>query len=90
MLGIVLFNQGEMPAALDHFARAKALAPRGPAPYFYIGHIYRTGEETDKALVEFTQYVDLEPHGSGAERVRQIILEMTPVMSALRHRESGS
>jgi tetratricopeptide (TPR) repeat protein len=76
MLGIVLFDEGELPDALACFLRAKTLAPRDPVPSFYAAQIYRMGEEPDKAVTELRQYLQLAPSGPRAAQARRLLDEL--------------
>ena len=69
-------RQGDLPAALERFARAKELSPKEPSPHFNLGLIYRMSGDRQAAAREFQEYLALSPEGPGADQARHFVAEL--------------
>lgn len=74
------------PPALNAFGRAIALAPRHPAPRFFLGLGYVQAGDLGKARAAWAQSLALTPPGAG---YRQGIAERIAVLDALAQMQAG-
>lgn len=73
--------QGKWKEAEPHARRAMELNPNYPGPHALMGNIYLEQENLVLALAEFREYLRLDPQGSLAPAVKQVIPEIEKAMA---------
>ena len=72
-LGIELYNQGDVDAALQHFDQAIADYPDEADGYYYRGLCLLGKEQNDGAAAAFEKYLEIAPDSPRAEEARQFV-----------------
>ena len=75
---------GDLPGALEAYGKATELAPGQADFHLYYGQALDVSGKTREAGVEYRRYLELDPKGSEAEKVRARLTELgaTPVASS--------
>src|ERR1700727_2509789 len=71
-----LWGQGKWQAAEPHVRQAIALNQDYAGPHALMGNIYIQREDPEAALAEFQEYLRLDPDGSLAPSVKEIIAQL--------------
>lgn len=80
-LARTLGAQGKWQEAEPHASRAMELNPEYAGPHALMGNIYLEQQNLAFALAEFREYLRLDPQGSLAPEVKQIIPEIEKAMN---------
>jgi Tfp pilus assembly protein PilF len=72
-LARTFFQLGALQKAQPHASRAIEINPDYSGPHVLMGNIYMAQENPQLALAEFREYLRLDPEGSLASEVRQIL-----------------
>lgn len=80
-LARTLFSQGKWQAAQPHAQKAVAINPNYAGPHALMGNIYLQAEDADGALAEFRTYLRLEPGGSLAPQVKDLVAQLEKAMA---------
>jgi cytochrome c-type biogenesis protein CcmH/NrfG len=72
-------------AAEPHARRAIAINPDYAGPHALMGNIYLDQQDPESALAEFREYLRLDPEGSLAPSVKQIVGEIEKAMAKPGH-----
>lgn len=67
----VHYNLGQYELAVDKYSAAIRADPSIPGPYRNLGLCFRAMGKCELALPNFRKYLQLQPHGRHADRVRQ-------------------
>ncbi|MCH9651782.1 MAG: tetratricopeptide repeat protein [Deltaproteobacteria bacterium] len=71
--GVSLFNQNQMPAAIEAFEQAVAIDPNDAKSYYHLGLAYVNTGETAKAKENFTKFLELAPEDPDAGTAREMV-----------------
>jgi protein O-GlcNAc transferase len=71
-----LWGQGKWQAAEPHVRQAITLNQDYAGPHALMGNIYIQREDPEAALAEFQEYLRLDPDGSLAPSVKEIIAQL--------------
>jgi tetratricopeptide (TPR) repeat protein len=80
-LARTLAATGKWDLAAPHVQRAIALNPDYAGPHALMGNIYIQDENPQAALQEFEECLRLDPKGSLAPEVKQMIAQLKKVLS---------
>ena len=72
-VGIELYNNGDLDAALVKFEEAAASYPEEPSVYYYRGLVYVAQGNNDPAAADFRKLLELEGEGPRAEEAREFL-----------------
>jgi tetratricopeptide (TPR) repeat protein len=75
-LARTLAGAGKWDAAAPHVQRAIAINPDYAGPHALMGNIYLENDDPEAALHEFEQYLRLDPEGSLAPSVKDMIAQL--------------
>jgi len=73
---------GKWEAAEPHASRAIEINKDYAGPHVLMGNIYLQQEEPDAALAEFKEYLRLDPKGSLASSVKEMISQLEKALAA--------
>src|SRR5262249_11924046 len=76
-----LWGQNKLPAAEDHVRQALGLNKNYAGPHALMGNIYLQHEDPENALKEFEEYLRLDPQGSLAPSVKQMVAQLKQVLA---------
>jgi Tfp pilus assembly protein PilF len=75
-LGLTAFALQKYAESEEEFRRAEDLDPSFLEVHVRLGNVYLRQQNPSKALAEFESYLEKDPKGSLAPRVRQVVSEM--------------
>jgi Tfp pilus assembly protein PilF len=73
MLGRLYYELGDLPKAGPHVGTALQLNPKFAQGYLLAGNIYLRARQAENALVEFEEYLHLEPNGEFSEQAKEAV-----------------
>ena len=76
-----LAGSGKWDAAAPHAQRAIAINPEYAGPHALMGDVYLQNDHPEAALHEFQEYLRLDPGGSLAPQVKQMIAQLKQVLA---------
>jgi len=76
LLGRLYYELGDLPKAGPHVGTALQLDPRFARGHLLAANILLRVRQTENALVEFEEYLRLEPKGQFAEQTRQTVARL--------------
>ena len=77
-LAMALYKQGNLNAAVPEFEKAIALAPAEASFHFSLGMTLEKLGRINEAIVEYRRYLDMNPIGPDAAKVKAHIELLTP------------
>jgi TolA-binding protein len=72
-VGELFFSSRQMEEAAKYFELAKNINPEWSEPYLKLGYTYSNLTHYEKAIQNFTKFLDLEPDSPQASEIRNII-----------------
>jgi Flp pilus assembly protein TadD len=79
--------QGKWQEAGPHVSRALEINPDYPGPHALMGNVYLEAQNPAFALTEFREYLRLDPQGSLAPAVKQIIPEIEKAIAQANEKQ---
>ena len=76
LLGLLYYELGDFVKAGPHVGTALQLNPKFAPGHLLAANILLSAHQTDNALVEFEEYLRLEPKGEFADQARQTIAKL--------------
>jgi Flp pilus assembly protein TadD len=77
-LAMALYKRGDLNAAVPEFEKAIALAPAEPSFHFSLGMTLEKLGRVNEAIVEYRRYLEMDPFGADAAKVKAHIDLLTP------------
>ena len=76
LLGRLYYELGDLPKAGPHVGTALQLDPKFARGHLLAANILLRVRQTENALVEFEEYLRLEPKGEFADQARQTVARL--------------
>jgi len=76
LLGRLYYELGDLPKSGPHVGTALQLDPKFARGHLLAANILLRARQTENALVEFEEYLRLEPNGEFAEQARQTVARL--------------
>lgn len=73
LLGLALYESGDAKGASEVLRHARVLAPKNARAAVLLGAAYQSLADTQKARIEYEEFLKLEPAGKTADEVRHIL-----------------
>jgi tetratricopeptide (TPR) repeat protein len=72
-VGELFFSSSQMEEAAKYFELAKSINAKWSEPYLKLGYTYSNLAQYEKAILNFTKFLELEPDSQQAANIRNII-----------------
>jgi len=81
MLGRLYYELGDLPKAGPHVGTALQLNPKFAKGHLLAGNILLHAKQAENALVEFEEYLRLEPNGEFSEQAKEIVHKLRQALA---------